>query len=58
MGLAEADQDARRNGKYDKPVSIPLDPKTALKALLATPLPEANGKPDPKPRKKRTTRSK
>ena len=34
----------RPNGEYDERVSIPLDPKAALKALLATPPP-----PDEKP---------
>lgn len=49
--MAESDQDARRNGKYDEPVSIPLNPKTALKALLATPPPDE--KPRRKPRAKK-----
>jgi hypothetical protein len=48
--MADADKGARRNGEYDERVSIPLDPKTTLKALLATPPPEA--KPSKRKKKK------
>ena len=50
------DEPPRRNGNgkrdMDERVSIPLDPKTALKALMAVDPAEVNGKPKRQPKKK------
>ncbi|MEA2474898.1 MAG: hypothetical protein QOE06_2813 [Thermoleophilaceae bacterium] len=45
--MADADPGPTEgNGKMDERVSIPLDPKTALKALMAVDPAEVNGKPN------------